>query len=280
MLGLLVAGISTVGLLYATWKCLHQKPLQSYPNLQGKVAIITGSNTGIGFETALDFATRGARVIVAARNVSKGEKAASDIRKESSNTNVVFKQLDLASLRSIEKFTATFLEEESRLDILVNNAGIIESHGARTEDDFEMIFGVNHLGHFHLTNLLLDRLKEAPSARIVTVSSFVRIYRGRFNFDMVNKYDTQILGSMSKTYIESKVANVLFTRGLAKRLKGTTVTVNALHPGFINTQMAEIMSHNIPAWRRVLSLFCIRSKTNASVVDYYYFTDSTWVPVS
>ncbi len=254
MLGVLVAGISTVGLLYATWKYFHQRPPQSYPNLQGKVAIITGSNTGIGFETALDFATRGARVIVAARNVSKGEKAASDIRKKSSNTNVVFKQLDLASLRSIETFTATFLEEESRLDILVNNAGIIESHGARTEDDFEMIFGVNHLGHFHLTNLLLDRLKEAPSARIVTVSSFVRMYRGRFNFNMVNKYDTQQLGSMSKTYIESKVANVLFTLGLAKRLKGTTVTVNALHPGFINSQMAEIMSDGIPAWRRVLDL--------------------------
>lgn len=243
MFGLIVAGcVGSVALLYASYKFLYQRPPSppAYPSsLKGKLAIVTGSNTGIGFETALAFAYRGARVIVATRNASKGEKAASEIRQKSGNKDVVFKLLNLASLRSIEEFAATVLKEESQLDILVNNAGIVESDGARTEDGFELIMGVNHIGHFHLTNLLLDCLKTAPSARIVCVSSLVHWFKGEFNFDTMNKYDDRKMGVTCTSYTHSKVANFMFTRALAERLKGTKVTVNAVNPGFVNTQMVD-----------------------------------------
>ncbi len=252
MFGLVIAGLGSVALLYASYKFMFRRPPPSYPNsLKGKVAIVTGSNTGIGFETALDFAYRGARVIVATRNALKGEKAVSEIKQKSGNEGVVFKQLNLASLHSIEEFAAAVLKEESQLDILVNNAGIIESNGGRTEDDFEMIMGVNHLGHFHLTNLLLDCLKAAPSARIVCVSSVVQRFKGRFDFDMINKYNDHKMGPICMSYVQSKVANVLFARALAERLKETKVTVNALSPGIVNTQMAEQLQIDAPSWRKV-----------------------------
>jgi len=129
----------------------------SKEQLDGKTVIITGANTGIGKETAIDLARRNAKVIIACRNVERGEKAERDIRNLSKNENVHFRLLDLASFASIKKFCAEVLAQESRIDILVNNAGIMRCPYWKTEDDFEMQFGVNHLGHFLLTNLLLDR---------------------------------------------------------------------------------------------------------------------------
>ena len=250
--GAVAFGFGAIGIVYGVLKCCSRgrRPLYTRRNLEHKVAIVTGANAGIGFETALGLAETNARVILACRDASKGESAAAEVRQRTGNGNVVFRELNLASISSIRQFAARILEEETSLDILVNNAGIIESNGARTEDGFELIFGVNHLGHFHLTNLLLDRLKESPSARIVVVSSYVQGYKERLNFDMVNEYDVRKIGTvMSVTYLQSKVANVLFTRALAKRLEGTKVTVNALHPGLIYTGMVGHM--NIPAWRKV-----------------------------
>ena len=249
--GAVAFGVGAIGIVYGMLKCCSRgrRPLYTRQNLEHKVAIVTGANAGIGFETALGLAETNARVILACRDASKGESAAAEVRQRTGNGNVVFRELNLASISSIRHFAARILEEETSLDILVNNAGIIESNGAKTEDGFELMFGVNHLGHFHLTNLLLDRLKESPSARIVVVSSYVQQYRERLNFDMVNEYDVRKIGPMSVTYVQSKLANVLFTQALAKRLEGTKVTVNALHPGFVSTGMVGHM--NTPAWRKV-----------------------------
>ena len=158
---------------------------RSQARLDGKTVIITGANTGIGLETAVDLAKRNARVILACRSVERGETAAVEVRKRSGNDNVVFVQLDLASLDSVRKFAAKILEEEPRIDILINNAGVMLPTRTLTQDGFETAFGVNHLGHFLLTNLLLDCIKEAPSARIINVSS-KGCERGRLDLDSLN----------------------------------------------------------------------------------------------
>ena len=201
--------------------------------LNGKTAIITGANTGLGLETAVDFAKRNARVILACRNKKKGEAAVVQVKKRSGNENVVFVQLDLSSLESVRTFSSKMLASEPRIDILVNNAGVYACPYTKTADGFEMQFGVNHLGHFLLTHMLLDRIKEAPSARIVNVSSMFH-ERGKINFDDLNSEGSY---SAYEAYFQSKLANILFTRSLAKRLEGTKVTVNVLHPGYVGTEI-------------------------------------------
>ena len=153
--------------------------------LDGKTVIITGGNTGIGLETAVDLAKRNARVILACRSVERGETAAVEVRKRSGNDNAVFFQLDLASLDSVRKFAANILEEEPRIDILINNAGVINSTYRESENGYESTFAVNHLGHFLLTNLLLDRLKVAPSARIVNVGALLYKLHKEYKFDEI-----------------------------------------------------------------------------------------------
>ena len=205
---------------------------RSQAKLDGKTVIITGGNTGIGLETAVDLAKRNARVILACRNIERGETAAVEVKKRSGNDNVVFVQLDLSSLDSVRKCATKILEEEPRIDILINNAGVmIIPKRTLTKDGFEMQFGTNHLGHFLFTNLLLNRIKEAPSARIVNVSS-TAYKRGSIDLDNLNSEQSY---SRIPVYCKSKLANILFTRSLAKRLQGTNVTTNALHPGGIRT---------------------------------------------
>ena len=160
---------------------------------------------------------------------------------------MVFVQLDLSSLDSVRDFAAKILEEVPQIDILINNAGVMMIPERRlTKDGFEMQFGTNHLGHFLLTNLLLDRIKEAPSARIVNVSSIA--YRsGVINIDDLNSERSY---APIAVYCKSKLANILFTRGLAKRLQGTNVTANALHPGGIRTglqQHSKLLVSNLPS---------------------------------
>ena len=236
--GILAGAIGVWGAYYLLRRWVAGGVCRSQARLDGKTVIITGANTGIGLETAVDMAKRNARVILACRSVERGETAAVEVRKRSGNDNAVFVQLDLASLDSVREFAAKVLEEEPRIDILINNAGIISGLYKETPDGFESTFAINHLGHFLLTNLLLDRIKEAPSARIVNVGAKLFKDVKKFDFDNVNNKDpARFKGMLNVAYIQSKLANVLFTLGLDKRLKGTNVTVNVLHPGVIRTEL-------------------------------------------
>lgn len=205
----------------------------SEAKLDGKTVIVTGANSGIGLETAVDMAKRNARVILACRSVERGEAALAEVKEKSGNQNVVFVRLDLGSLESVREFAAKIIEDEPRIDILINNAGVMmPSKRTLSSDNFEVQFGVNHLGHFLLTNLLLDRIKETPTARIVNLSSSAQGIAGKFEFENLNCERSY---SPMAAYCASKLANVLFTRSLAKRLEGTGVTTNAVDPGIIKT---------------------------------------------
>ena len=234
--------------------------------LDGKIVIITGANTGVGLETAVNLAKRNARVILACRSVEKGETAAVEVRRRSGNDNRVFVQQDLASLDSVRKCAAKILEEEPRIDILINNAGLHSPHTSHTEDGFEKHMGVNHLGHFLLTNLLLDRLKEAPSARIINVSSSLYKRCNTFEFDEMNSDDPKRVGTKKNiAYNQSKLANILFTRALAKRLVSTNVTANVLHPGVIRTELARDTISTLSGLRHVSLYHNIKVFTTPSV---------------
>ena len=211
----------------------------SKAKLHGKTVIITGANTGIGKETAFDLARRGARVIMACRNLEKAEKSLKEIVQKSGNNNVVAKRLNLASLESIRDFAADINQNEPRLDVLINNAGVMAVQTfTKTEDGFETQMGVNHLGHFLLTNLLLDLLKRSAPSRVVVVSSLAHWFSTKtgLNFENMNG---EISYDAYDAYGQSKLANILFTRELARRLEGTGVTANSLHPGAVATELGR-----------------------------------------
>ncbi|ESO85369.1 hypothetical protein LOTGIDRAFT_154862 [Lottia gigantea] len=207
--------------------------------MTGKTAIVTGANVGIGKATALDLARRNARVILACRDLKKAEKAVKDIRGYTSNGELIVKQLDLASLKSVRQFCQDICQEESHLDVLINNAGVFQCPYMKTEDGLEMQMGVNHFGHFLLTNLLLDLLKKSAPSRVVIVSSAL-LKRGKINFDDINSEESY---SPSKGYANSKLANALFARELSQRLQGTGVNVYCLHPGVVATDLGR---HLVP----------------------------------
>ncbi|KAL2095371.1 hypothetical protein ACEWY4_010090 [Coilia grayii] len=217
--------------------------------LHGKTVIVTGSNSGIGKHTALDLARRGARVILACRDQQRAEAAVTDIKQRSESNEVVYMHLDLAKLSSVRSFAENFLKREARLDILINNAGI--AIDGKTEDGFGMIFGVNHLGHFLLTLLLLDRLKQCGPSRIVNVSSMGH-RAASIDFNCLSTHRDLAVGysgwNVFAVYCQSKLCNVLFTHELAKRLQGTNVTCYSLHPGVIGTDIAR---HGGALWRRL-----------------------------
>lgn len=224
---------------------------KSKNRLDGKVSIITGSNTGIGYETALDFARRGARVIMACRDTKKAEKAAKAIIDETNNKQIEVEYLDLADLDSVRSFGKLMLSKLDRLDLLVNNAGIMACPLWRTKQSFEMQFGVNHLGHFLLTNILLDLLKKSGPSRIINVSSLAHI-GGGINWDDINSEKSY---NTVKAYSQSKTANILFTVELARRLQGTQVTSFSLHPGSVRTELLRYTDQSL--FRYVSSLINI-----------------------
>jgi NAD(P)-dependent dehydrogenase (short-subunit alcohol dehydrogenase family) len=200
--------------------------------MEGKTVLITGGNSGIGKETAVALAALGANVVFTSRDAAKGEAAATEMR-ERAAADVACLPLDLASFASIRSCAADVLSRYRRIDVLINNAGLILGRRSETEDGFEETFGVNHLGHFLLTQLLLDRIKQSAPSRIVNVSSAAHRYaRNGLDFDDLQSKDGY---SFMQVYGKSKLANIYFSRELARRLDGTGVTSNALHPGSIAT---------------------------------------------
>ncbi|XP_014285499.1 retinol dehydrogenase 11 [Halyomorpha halys] len=206
----------------------------STKRLDGKVVIVTGSNTGIGRYTALDLARRGAEVIMACRDLEKAEAAAGGIRKRVPEANLKVMRLDLSSLESVRSFCKDFLASYDNLHLLINNAGVMLSPWKLSEDGFEIHFATNHLGHFLLTMLLLPTICKSAPSRIINVSSMVHRICASMSYEDLNN---EKLYSPTGAYARSKVANVLFTKELARRLKGTEVTAVSLHPGVVNTEI-------------------------------------------
>ncbi|MGF1533487.1 MAG: SDR family oxidoreductase [Bernardetiaceae bacterium] len=196
-----------------------------------KFALITGANAGIGKETALGLAKAGFRVGMICRDAERAEAARQDILVQVPAADLSLWIADLASLTSVRGLVIKLKDQEQKVDVLLNNAGIFTTDYQTTEDGFERQFGVNHLGHFLLTHLLLDMLREAPQGRIINVSSTAHQF-GKIDFDDLHHRDDY---SGIRAYGQSKVANVLFTYSLHKRLKNSTITANCLHPGAVGT---------------------------------------------
>ena len=247
------------------------------PGQRGRLAVVTGANTGLGFETARVLAARGASVVLAVRDTDKGKAAAARIAGTAPGANVTVQPLDLASLDSIRAAAGELRARHPRIDLLINNAGVMFPPRQTTRDGFELQLGTNHLGHFALTGLLLEQMLPVPGSRVVTVSSQAHRIGARINFD-----DLQAERSYSRVaaYSQSKLANLMFTYELQRRLSGagTTIAV-AAHPGLANTELTR----NTPAitaffYARVMSqkaamgaLPTLRAATDPGVLGGQYY---------
>jgi NAD(P)-dependent dehydrogenase (short-subunit alcohol dehydrogenase family) len=202
----------------------------------GKVAIVTGSSSGIGYEAARVLANKNAVVIIAVRNLDKGKGAAEKILEQNKNANVAVMKLDLADLKSVRNFADEFKSKYSRLDLLINNAGVMIPPYSKTADGFELQFGTNHLGHFALTGQLLSTLAKTTGSRIVNVSSSAHRW-GNINFDDLT-WEKRRYRAWN-AYGDSKIANLYFTSELDRRLKkdGSDIIVTACHPGWTATEL-------------------------------------------
>ncbi len=253
------------------------------PDLSGKIALITGANSGIGYETAKEFARKGIEVILACRSIEKGEEAASTIRTEIPDAKLKPMVLDLSSLKSVRAFADEFNAAYSRLDILLNNAGIMMVPYGKTEDGFEQQLGTNHMGHFALTGLLIDVLLNTPYARVVNVSSNAHRF-GELDFDNLMFEDEEPYTPM-KSYGNSKLANLLFTYEMQRLLdeKNANMIAVAAHPGISTTNLANHLAHPL-LMKLVMPLFgwmmqsaamgalpSIRAAVDPDVVGGQYF---------
>ncbi|WP_285767291.1 SDR family oxidoreductase [Peribacillus sp. SI8-4] len=201
--------------------------------MEKKRAIVTGANSGMGLATVIALAKKNMHVIMLCRNEEKGRKALEWAKEESHSNSIELMIGDLASIESIHQFAEEFKENHDSLDLLINNAGVVTLKRQETKDGFESMLGVNHLGHFLLTHLLIDELKRSEDGRVVIVSSGAHKWG---NFDFADPHFHKGF-NVVKGYGRSKLANVWFMKGLAKRLAGTSVSVNALHPGAVATNI-------------------------------------------
>ncbi|HEY4431826.1 MAG TPA: SDR family oxidoreductase [Paenibacillus sp.] len=201
--------------------------------MRGKIALITGANSGMGLATTVELARKGAKVIMVCRNRQRGEEALASAKQKSHSEDIELMLCDLASLESIRSFVEDFTQKYPILDVLINNAGVVTIKRQLTKDGFEMDLGVNHLGHFLLTNLLLEPLKAAEQGRIVVVAS------GAYKIGSLHYEDPTLSRRFNpaKAYARSKLANILFTKELAVQLHDTKVTVNCVHPGAVGTNI-------------------------------------------
>ena len=249
------------------------------PDQTGRTAVITGANTGLGYETASALAAKGAHVVLAVRNVEKGKAAADLIARATPGASVAIAELDLTSLDSIRAAADQLRAAHSSIDLLINNAGVMFTPKSTTKDGFELQFGTNHLGHFALTNLLLDRVLAAPGSRVVTVSSVGhRFARAGIRFDDLQSERNY---SRAGAYGQSKLANLMFTYELQRRLQGTNTIAAAAHPGGSRTELTRNLPPLIGAATRPLERFMqgadmgalptLRAATDPGVLGGQYY---------
>ena len=226
-------------------KTLMCDPSLFTKNLKDRVYVVTGANSGAGLATMTQLVRQGAHVVAACRRVSAGEEAVRPLAGEPGSAEVM--ELDLSSLESVRRFAEAFRAKHNRLDGLVNNAGVMATPEGKTADGFETQFGTNHLGHFLLTELLLDTLKASAPSRIVCVASVAHVglqkQKADIHFDDLN-YEEREYNAI-EAYAQSKLANVLHALNLSKRLEGTGITAVSVHPGWIRSNLAK---HSMPLW--------------------------------
>jgi len=249
------------------------------PDQTGRTAVITGANTGLGYETAAALAAKGAHVVLAVRNLDKGKDAARRIEQASPAARVDLQELDLTSLGSVRDAAEQLKSEHDTIDLLINNAGVMFTAKTTTKDGFELQFGTNHLGHFALTGLLLDRVLAAPGSRIVTVSSVGH----RFARNGIRFEDLQWEKGYNRylAYGQSKLANLMFTYELQRRLAGTATIAAAAHPGGSRTELTRNLPAVLGAASRLLeplfqdaamgALPTLRAATDRGVLGGQYF---------
>ena len=206
------------------------------PTMEEKTCLITGGSDGIGYIAARELARMGARVVIVGRSAAKTDAGVERIIAETGNPAVECLLADLSSQREVRRVAAEALARLPRLDVLLNNAGAIFLSNRRSVDGLEMTFALNHIGYFLLTTLLLERLRESAPARIINVSSSSHWHPGRFNLEDLPKPGSN---RGYRAYGRSKLCNILYTYELARRLEGTDITVNALHPGLVQTNIAR-----------------------------------------
>jgi NAD(P)-dependent dehydrogenase (short-subunit alcohol dehydrogenase family) len=249
------------------------------PDQTGRTAVITGANTGLGYETAAALAAKGARVVLAVRNTDKGNDAAARIGDATPGASVEVQKLDLTSLASIRAAADQLRSTYDTVDLLINNAGVMMTPKGITKDGFELQFGTNHLGHFAFTGLLLDRIVAAPGSRIVTVSSVGhRFARNGIRFDDLQwEKDYSRVGA----YGQAKLANLMFTYELQRRLRGTDTIAAAAHPGGSRTELVRNLPRPVLLLNTVLERFfqgpdmgalpTLRAATDPGVLGGQYF---------
>ena len=242
------------------------------PDQSGRVAVITGSNTGIGYQTAAVLADRGANVVLAVRNLDKGRAARAQILAASPSADVSVQELDLTSLESVRGAAQALQSDYPRIDLLINNAGVAWTPKRTTKDGFELQFGTNHLGHFALTGLLLDNVLAAPAARVVTVSSLAHGTLADIDFD-----DLQCDRHYSRiaAYARSKLANLLFTYELQRRLgqSGSPTIAVAAHPGVSFTELGRNLPVILQPATRIVGPLILQSATMGALVLLRAATD-------
>ncbi len=234
--------------------------------MDGKTVLITGATNGIGKVAALELAKKGAHVVIVGRNPAKTTETVAEIKAASGNTKVEMILADLSSMAEVRKVADAFKASHSRLDVLINNAGAVFANRQETVDGYEMSFAFNHLAYFLLTNLLLDTLKASAPARIVSVSSAAHT-SGILDFDDLGSKKNYGLAGF-RAYGLSKLANIMFTYELARRLEGTGVTANVLHPGLVGTGFGKNNSSLMKFAMRLLSPFSLTPEQGADTIIY------------